>query len=481
MFSSSSGSVKEPPPRSHPPPLPQRSSTTPFSSEVENFLKRFNKNAVAESANKDSQASVHDWRPFSGLQQNAFPSEQNSGSFLKQKDCQESAAGAADRQSDFLLPHERASQDGSGFSRILGMMADSTSAQEKRRRSFPDIEDEEKYLYGDDEDDSNTNLPSTENLTMSGKEPVSQKPSSPPSPTQLLKPDTSEESRPEYEKIHDLLKTIGLDIGVAEIGKLAARTQERLHGKKTSRSPDRPSAVSRKPDSREMRRSRSNTRSPEANQKRSLSPSGSFSSSKELSSVSELEHSKSKIQGHNNSSGTPEQSVPPVSLIPSAPPSLPNLPPTPTPMSQYSVSRFSPFTATQLPQNYPTPTMAPPGYDAYGHYMAYAASGWPMYAPSQQADPAIPDVHGLVSLTVPPNASRPNLRVIETVSTGKGASEIKRDESVLVQIPTTPTYSRLLPHLSQSSLRGPTERMSDGKNRASQKQKVGCFHFCRKQ
>ncbi|XP_015270272.1 PREDICTED: zinc finger protein 318-like, partial [Gekko japonicus] len=471
-FSSSSGSVKELPLHSHPPPLPQRSSTTPFSSEVENFLRRFNKNAVAESANKDSQASVHDWTPISGLQQNAFPSEQNLGSFLRQKDYQESAAWSADRQGDFLLPHERASQDGSGFSRILGMMADSTSAQEKRRRSFPDIDDEEKFLYGDDEDDSNINSPSTETLTVSGKEPVSQKPSSPSPPTQSVKPDTSEGSGVEYEKIHDLLKTIGLDIGVAEIGKLAARTQERLHGKKTSRSPDRRSAGSCKPDSREMRRSRSNTHSPESNQKCSLSPSGSFSSSKELSSVSELEHSKCKTQGHNNSSGTPERSVPPVSLIPSAPPFLPNLPPTPNPMSQYSVSRFSPFTATQLPQNYPTPTMAPPGYDAYGHYMAYAATGWPMYAPSQQSDPAIQDVHGLVSLTVPPNPTRPNLRVIETVSTGKGTPEIKRDESVLVQIPTTPTYSRLLPHLSQSSLRGPTERMSDEKNRASQKQKV---------
>lgn len=476
MFSSSSGALKETPLHSHPPPLPQWSSSTPFSSEVENFLKRFNKNAVAESANKDYQKSVHDWKPFSGLQQNTFPSEQNFGSFLRQKDGQESAAESADRQGDFLLPHERASQDGSGFSRILGMMGDSTSAQEKRRRSFPDIEDEEKFLYGDEEEDSNINSPSTGNLTVSGKEPVSQKPSSPSPPIQSVKPDTSEEPRPEYEKIHDLLKTIGLDIGVAEIGKLAARTQERLHGKKTSHSPDRRSAVSCKSDSREMRRSRSNTRSPESNQKRSLSPSSSFSSSKELSSVSELEHSKCKTQGHN-SSGTPERSVPPVSLIPSAPPSLPNLPPTPTPMPQYSVSRFPPFPATQLPPNYPTPAMAPPSYDAYGHYMAYAASGWPMYAPSQQSDPAIPDVHGLVSLTVPPNPTRPNLRVIETVSTGKGTPEIKRDESVLVQIPTTPTYPRLLPHPSQSSLRGPTERMSDEKNRASQKQKVSCFNL----
>lgn len=442
---------------------------------MENFLKRFNKNAVAESANKESQGSTCDWRKYSGLQQNTFSFEQNFGSFLNQKEYHESTSEPVDRQSDFLLPHERASQDGSGFSRILGMMADSTSVQEKRRRSFPDIEDEEKFLYGDDDEDSNINSPSTQNITSGGKEPVSQKVSSPPSSSTTAKPDAPEESRPEYEKIHDLLKTIGLDIGVAEIGKLAARTQERLHGKKPSRSPDRHLVASRKPESQKMRRSRSDTRSPESMQKRSLSPSGSYTSSKAMSSVSKSEYIKGKTVGQDNSAGTPERSVPPVSLIPSAPPALPTMPSTPTSVSQYSVSRFSPFTATQLPPNYPTPSIAPPGYDAYGHYMAYAASGWPMYAPPQQGEPAVSDVHGLVTLTVPPNPTRPNLRVIETVSTGKGTSEIKRDDSALVHIPTTATYSRLLPHFSQHSLKGTMERVSDEKNRASQKQKVSSF------
>lgn len=456
--------------------MPQRNTIAPFSAEVENFLKRFNKNAVAESTNKESQDRVQDWKPLSGLQQNDFPFEQNLGSFLKQKECNETTPEPIDRQNDFLLPHERVSQDGSGFSRILGMMADSASSQEKRRRSFPDIEDEEKFLYGDDEDDSGINSPSTQKLSANeGKEPVQQKVSASSSPTPSVKPDTSEESRPEYEKIHDLLKTIGLDIGVAEIGKLAARTQERLHGKKPSRSPDRQSAVSRKPESREMRRSRSDTRSPESSQKHSLSPSGSFPASKDTSSVSKSERTQSKTVGHGNAVGTPE--VPQISLIPSAPPSLPTLPPT-TSVSQYSVSSFSPFTASQLSQSYPTPTMHPAGYDAYGRYMAYAASGWPMYPPPQQADPALSEVHGLVTLAMPPNPTRPNLRVIETVSTGKGTSDIKRDESVLVQIPTSTTYPGLLPHLSQASIKSTTERISDERNRASQKQKVSRFNIC---
>ncbi|KAG7462563.1 hypothetical protein MATL_G00186160 [Megalops atlanticus] len=44
--------------------------------------------------------------------------------------------------SEFLLPHERVSQDSSGFSRILGLMGE-------RRSIFMDIEDEEEFLYGD--------------------------------------------------------------------------------------------------------------------------------------------------------------------------------------------------------------------------------------------------------------------------------------------------------------------------------------------
>ncbi|XP_026536617.1 zinc finger protein 318-like isoform X1 [Notechis scutatus] len=472
VFSSGSSSIKDPPLLSNH-SLPQRSSVAPFSLEVENFLKQFNKNAVAESTSKETQGSEPDWRPFSGPHQNTLPTEQNSENFLKQKEPHESTSESVDQPGDFLLPHERASQDGSGFSRILGIlgvMADSNNMEEKKRNSFPDdLEDEEKFLYGDDDDDCNTSSPSPQKLTLSDeKESVSQKVGSPP--PSAVKPKPLDESRPEYEKIHSLLKTIGLDIGVAEIGKLAARTQERLHGKKSSRSPDRYSVASSKAEMWERRRNRSETYSPESNQKHSLSPTGSYPLSKVRSSVTKSEHNTSKMLGRDNPPGTVEQSVPPLSLIPSAPPSLPNLSPTPTSVSQYRLPSFSPFPTPQLPQNYPSPTMAPPGYDAYGHYMAYAASGWPMYA--QQTDPGLTDMHGLVTLTVPSNPTRPNLRVIETVSTAKGTPDTKRDDSVLVQIPTVASYSKLHPQFSQPSLRGSKERIPDEKNRASRKQKV---------
>ncbi|XP_013914364.1 PREDICTED: zinc finger protein 318 isoform X2 [Thamnophis sirtalis] len=468
VFSSSSSSIKEPPLLSNHSSLPQRGSVAPFSLEVENFLKQFNKSAVAESTSKETQGREPDWRPFSGPHQSTLPAEQNSENFLKQTEPHESTSESVDHPGDFLLPHERASQDGSGFSRILGILGAMADNNTEEKKSFPDdLEDEEKFLYGDDdeeeeEEDCNTSSPSTQKLTLSdGKESVSQKVGSPP-PSVNSEP--LDESRPEYEKIHDLLKTIGLDIGVAEIGKLAARTQERLHGKKSSHSPDRYSGASSKAEMWERRRNRSETYSPESNQKHSLSPTVPYP----LSTKSD--HNTSKMLGRDNPVDTVEQSVPPMSLIPSAPPSLPNMSPTPTSVPQYRLSSFSPFPTPPLPQNYPSPTMAPPGYDAYGHYMAYAASGWPMYA--QQTDPGLTDMHGLVTLTVPPNPTRPNLRVIETVSTAKGTSNSKRDDSVLVQIPTVDPYSKLHSPFSRPSLRGSTERISDEKNRASRKQKV---------
>ncbi|KAL8185710.1 UNVERIFIED_CONTAM: hypothetical protein K2H54_057201 [Gekko kuhli] len=432
--------------------------------QVENFLKCFNKNAVAESANKESQACVDDWRAFFGLQRNAYLPEQNFGSFLREKEYQELTSESADLHGDFLLPHERASQDGSGISHILGRMADSTSTQEKKRHDFLDVEDEEKFLYGDDEDDSNINCPSTEMLTVNDGERSVSLNRRPLSPIPSVKPDSLEESRIEYEKIHDLLKTIGLDIGVVETGKGAARTQEQLHGKKTLRSVDGPSY---KADSSEKDSIQSNTHSSESDQKNALSPCGSSLPSNGASSAPISKHAQTLE--YDNSAGPPEQCFPSVSVIPPAPASLPNLPPPPPPVSQYSLSHFTAFLAAHVLRNYPPPTMPPPSYNAYGHGMAYSTSAWPMHAPPQQSNPVLPDVHGLASVTVPPRPTQSNFRVMETVSTIKENPENKRNKSVLVEVPVTPTDSSTL---SQSSSSVITERISDGKNLASEKPQV---------
>ncbi|KFQ23241.1 Zinc finger protein 318, partial [Mesitornis unicolor] len=473
-FSSSPAPSKDLPLLSSHSSLPQSNNTTPFASEVENFLKRFNKDSVVESANKELQDSLYEWNPLSGPSKDAFTFEEKFGSFLSHKEKVEPKPEPADRHTDFLLPHERASQDGSGFSRILGMMADSVSAQEKRRRSFPDIEDEEKFLYGDEDEDTKTESFPIQKLPVScGNEIICQKVSPPPSPAPAIKVDPSEEPNAEYAKIHDLLKTIGLDIGVAEIGKLAVRTQERLHGKKlVSRSPDRRSSDTRRLDHWDLRRSRSDTRSPESGQQHSASPPVSFQQSKNASSLQKTEYTKNKPVGQDIPPCAPEQPLPSVSLIPSVPPAPASLPPTPTSVSQYQIPNYSQFTATQMPQNYPPPTIAPPGYDAYGHYMAYAAPGWTMYPPAQQPNPTMPEAHGLLTMAMSVNPTRPNLRVIETVSMAKDVPDLKRDGSVLVHVPTTPAHSKAPLRLSSHPLKNTTEKMSDEKNRAAQKQKV---------
>ncbi|NWR56111.1 ZN318 protein, partial [Bucorvus abyssinicus] len=473
-FSSSPASSNDLPLLSSHSSLPQNNNMVPFASEVENFLKRFNKDSVVESATKELRDGLYEWSPLSGAPKDAFSFEEKFGSFLSHKEKVEAKSETADRHTDFLLPHERASQDGSGFSRILGMMADSVSAQEKRRRSFPDIEDEEKFLYGDEDEDTKTEPLPVQKPSMScGNEIVSQKVSPAPSFAPSVKVDPLEEPNAEYAKIHDLLKTIGLDIGVAEIGKLAVRTQERLHGKKlASRSPDRRSSDHRRLDPWDLRRSRSDTRSPESGQHRSASPPVSFQQPKDASSLQKSEYTKNKPVGQAIPPHAPEQPLPSVSLIPSVPPAPASLPPTPTSVSQYQIPNYSQFTATQMPQNYPPPTMAPPGYDAYGHYMAYAAPGWTMYPPAQQPNPTLPEAHGLLTMPVSANPTRPNLRVIETVAMGKDVSDVKRDSSVLVHVPTTPTHSKVPLRMSSHPLKNTTEKMSDEKNRAAQKQKV---------
>ncbi|XP_058657896.1 zinc finger protein 318 [Ammospiza caudacuta] len=472
-FSSSPAPSKDLPLLSSQSSLPQSNNIAPFASEVENFLKQFNQGSLVEASDKELHEGLCEWNPLSGPPKDTLIFEK-FGSFLSHKEKVEPKSEPTDRHTDFLLPHERASQDGSGFSRILGMMADSVSAQEKRRRSFPDIEDEEKFLYGDEDEETKIeSLPIEKPPVSCGNEIIIQKMSPPPSPAPAVKMDPLEEPNAEYAKIHDLLKTIGLDIGVAEIGKLAVRTQERLHGKKpASRSPDRRSSDARRRDAWELRRSRSDTRSPESGQQRSASPPGSFPQPKDASSLHKSDYAKSKPVGQEIPPHAPEQPLPSVSLIPSIPPTPASLTPTPTSVSQYQIPSYSHYTAAQMSQNYAPPTMAPPGYDAYGHYMAYAAPGWPMYPPAQQPNPTLPEAHGLLTMAMSANPTRPNLRVIETVSLGKDVPDVKRDGSVLVQVPTTPSHSKAPLRLSSHALKNTTERMSDEKNRAAQKQKV---------
>uniref|UniRef100_A0A4W3KAN8 U1-type domain-containing protein n=1 Tax=Callorhinchus milii TaxID=7868 RepID=A0A4W3KAN8_CALMI len=364
-----------------------------------------------------------------------------------------------DRVSDFFLPHERATQDAGGFSRVLGLLteAENCSLQERRKRSFPDIEDEEKFLYGEDEDEK------TEPVKYKKAEAPEFKPvpanrnvlpirqSSLPagaSTAASVKPDE------EYEKIHDLLKTIGLDIGVSEISKLAARTQERLHGKKPStRSPDRTSEA-QKTSSSNKRRTRSETKSSEPHPRpvgKSFTPeiSGPYSrvmETKEESFQHEIIVTPSE----------PERMTPQASAVSSSlrrPPLLR----TPAPGSCI-VPPFGQYPIRVI--NYP-PTAPLPNFNQYGRYMSCpATTAWPMFPPPMLAEPYVQEPISPVILAQQPKVARPNLRVIET-------TDGKREGSVLVQVPTTDT----IPTVSSNR----TVLMP----KSSSRQQLVCFGFSR--
>ncbi|XP_078254927.1 zinc finger protein 318 [Rhinoraja longicauda] len=323
-----------------------------------------------------------------------------------------------DCATDFLLPHEQASQGNSGFSRIIGLLAEVDNNLQERKRNFPDIEDEERFLYGEDEEektDSGKFRPPPANRNLL---PVTQTSSS--CETTGVKPDK------EYEKIHDLLKTIGLDIGVSEISKLAARTQERLHGKKAStRSADCP-MDSHNSGSWDNRRTRNDTKSPESR------PQSRMKSSKqENMSCPGLKESKESFQREITlKAQEPERAAPQYSAPTNISNRKPGLLPTPSPSYV-----MPPYGQYPLPPLSYLPNPLPPNFNQYDPYLTYSTPAWPAYPPPQVSEPSSP----IVVVMQQPKVSRQNLRVIETVKAPKITMDHKREDSVLVQVQTTPT------------------------------------------
>ncbi|XP_030643343.1 serine/arginine repetitive matrix protein 2, partial [Chanos chanos] len=144
-----------------------------------------------------------------------------------------------------LLPHERVRSDGIGFSRILGW-DQGLGGLDASKPIFTNIEDEEKFLYGEEEEKSKpqavtvplaqsggsqssaSNSPHQLNRTLfsssigqfdSKHQAIATKP--------LSRPEVRERvSIEECEKVRNLLKTIGLNLGTADINKMATRLKE---------------------------------------------------------------------------------------------------------------------------------------------------------------------------------------------------------------------------------------------------------------
>lgn len=101
--------------------------------------------------------------------------------------------------SDDLLPHERAVQDGKGFSRIVGLAQEQSSSSQRAR-----IET------------SQTSAPRPSSAERTREEAKS--------------------PREPYDKIQNLLRTIGLKLSTGDVSKLANRAQEKMYNLKSSSS-----------------------------------------------------------------------------------------------------------------------------------------------------------------------------------------------------------------------------------------------------
>lgn len=192
--------------------------------------------------------------------------------------------------------------------------------------------------------------------------------------------DSERQALEEYEKIQDLLKTIGLDLGVAEIGKMAARTKERLHGNKPlPKTPTRrrryssTSSGSSHCSRGRRRRSRSSSSSSRGSHSCGRGASWSSDDDRRKSSAppkfhkdrdvkeTKAEQSATAPPLHNNPESSPH---PPHPAMP-----IPTYPP--------------PQGPSMMPPNFP-----PPAYTQYGNYHPYMHQQWPpMYPPPNMSLP----------------------------------------------------------------------------------------------
>ncbi|XP_060735509.1 zinc finger protein 318 isoform X2 [Tachysurus vachellii] len=167
------------------------------------------------------------------LKQEAAPS-QKFPEFLK-KSCDPERA--VDFNPNSVLPHERVSGNDSTLPRILSWNDPGQKLETFQNKCvFSSIEDEEEFLYGEDDGRKKPQAVTVplaqtrpaENLISSpciSKPPVLQEPKGQTViPRQRLTPDVSAE---ECEKVKNLLKTIGLNLSQADISKMVTRLKQK--------------------------------------------------------------------------------------------------------------------------------------------------------------------------------------------------------------------------------------------------------------
>ncbi|KAM9727255.1 uncharacterized protein znf318 isoform 2-T2 [Menidia menidia] len=343
---------------------------------------------------------------------------------------------------------------------LLGGIAPTASAPEKM---VADIDDEEKFLYGDSEDPKAApeGDPVQQSLDLYGevtedslygdlpshRAVLGQRYSGPPGPSSHLQapptvnevdnryagradvnPDKNitvkvptpsfppgteplEESErkavEEYEKIQDLLKTIGLDLGVADISKMAARTKERLQGSKPAPKTPRRRRYSSgsSADSRHSRgrRRRSHSSSSSSSSGQAGGAAGGAAGVAPTTRKGAPRLPKPPKTGRQRASGANQHLSPPTP--PPTPPHTsrpipphtgrPIPPPTGRPIPPPTGMPTLPHTGMPIPTFPPAqvhglmpPNFPPPAYGQYGNFLPYMGQQWPqMYTPPSLAPP----------------------------------------------------------------------------------------------
>ncbi|KAL0177404.1 hypothetical protein M9458_026298, partial [Cirrhinus mrigala] len=329
----------------HPPSSnPSTSQTSPsdpkrnLTTQMERFLSALNKadtsvvNSLFQEARKDlavintqkpTQRQLDRNIPFMDEIYDPFKEDEENDqpSFLGKQSGRERVKTETclnDPSKDDLLPHERAIQDGSGFSRLVGMkygvdptakaghpmVSENWSAHKEDPNQFSEQwnqyeEDTELYAtghqrYSDEHSLYKERSQSAEyqKVNSSAQHSYVEDREMPDSQfDKSLARQESEESSEDkdrksenFEKIQSLLQTIGLHLDTAEVSKLADRTQERLYGK--MRKP--PSAPSH---SFEQKRERSVSQT----EQRGSSSRADSSDSESLRSVSPAQSTNRKV------------------------------------------------------------------------------------------------------------------------------------------------------------------------------------------
>ncbi|KAJ8418330.1 hypothetical protein AAFF_G00140390 [Aldrovandia affinis] len=322
------------PPVCHSTPCQQPPTNSGVSTQFERFLRTLNKGVDVNLLSSLVKEAREDTVAFKGPASRKPPQaevplkdrDQNEDCYGRRPKEPEQPEDLGESGQDFLLPHERAFQDGSGFSRIVGMKH-GLQVEELHWREG-DVEDEERFLYGE-------RASADEDQGKSSTEAAADRRRREPSPPE--KAEKSEDKMQHY-KIQSLLQTIGLELDTAEVSKLADRTRERLYGTKLKSKPPGPGEQQLGRAGGRTGRQWSRTDSPESDRTRSISPVQSSRREVYMTYQGAMEHSSThdqRTQQISTLSRTVQHAQDPISPSCSAPsvPQYSHVPP--DPYSQY--------------------------------------------------------------------------------------------------------------------------------------------------